>query len=271
MGILQMAKYVHGYSEYESTRLRDQSETLGELLHHDTRYPAGAKVLEAGCGVGAQTRILAANSPEADFTSVDISPDSVEAARTAITDAGLKNVRFQVADLFNLLFPDESFDHVFLCFVLEHLHEPEEAIRRLLKVLKPGGTLTAIEGDHGSTFFHPHSALAMRTVQCLVDLQAREGGNALIGRELYPLLHKAGLRDITVSPRVVYCDDSRPGWVDGFTYKTFIAMVEGVRQAALAAKMMTAADWDRGIDEMRLAAKEDGTFSYTFFKAVGVK
>ena len=50
--------YVHGYEDSESRRLRDQALTLTELLHGDTRYPAGASVLEAGCGVGAQTVTL---------------------------------------------------------------------------------------------------------------------------------------------------------------------------------------------------------------------
>jgi cyclopropane fatty-acyl-phospholipid synthase-like methyltransferase len=65
--------YVHGYSKKENTRLHDQASTLTELLHQDTLYPPGSKVLEAGCGVGAQTIILARNSPEANITSVDIS------------------------------------------------------------------------------------------------------------------------------------------------------------------------------------------------------
>jgi cyclopropane fatty-acyl-phospholipid synthase-like methyltransferase len=55
--------YVHGYSAKENTRLADQATTLTELLHADTRYRAGSLVLEAGCGVGAQTVILAGNSP----------------------------------------------------------------------------------------------------------------------------------------------------------------------------------------------------------------
>ncbi len=57
-------KYVHGYSDRESARLLDQARTLTELLHGDTRYPPGSSVLEAGCGVGAQTVPLARNSPE---------------------------------------------------------------------------------------------------------------------------------------------------------------------------------------------------------------
>jgi len=86
--------YVHGYSDREQERLLDQANTLAELLHHDTFYPAGSNVLEAGCGVGAQTIILAQKSPEAHFTSVDISPVSLGTARTSIEQRGLLNVKF---------------------------------------------------------------------------------------------------------------------------------------------------------------------------------
>lgn len=266
-----MSDYVHTYSERESTRLRDQSLTLAELLHHDTRYPAGARVLEAGCGVGAQTRILVQNSPEAHFTSIDRSADSVAAARAALSESGCSNVTFQVADLFDLPFPEESFDDVFICFVLEHLSRPLEALRQLRKLLKTGGSITVIEGDHGSSFFHPHSLKAWRTIQCLVDLQARIGGNALIGRQLFPLLQQAGFPGASVSPRFVYADSSRPSWVDGFTEKTFIAMVEGVREQALEAGLIEAQDWEEGIADLQASAAEDGTFCYTFFKATAVK
>jgi SAM-dependent methyltransferase len=73
--------YVHGYSEREHARLVDQATTLTDLLHHDTRYPPGTTVLEAGCGVGAQTVTLARNSPGARFTCIDVSPRSLEAAQ----------------------------------------------------------------------------------------------------------------------------------------------------------------------------------------------
>ena len=264
-------EYVHGYSRREHERLLDQASALTELLHCDTRYPAGSSVLEAGCGVGAQTVTLARNSPGAHFTCIDVSPGSLEAARARAHAASLENVTFQQADLFELPFPEERFDHVFVCFVLEHLDRPGEALATLRSRLKPGGTLTVIEGDHGSAFFHPDDADARRVIDCLVTLQARGGGNALIGRQLFPLLAAAGLREVRVSPRFVYVDSSRPEWVEGFTLNTFTAMVEGVREQALAAGLLDAATWARGVAALRRAAEPDGVFCYTFFKAVGVR
>ncbi|MFA7004784.1 MAG: class I SAM-dependent methyltransferase, partial [Verrucomicrobiia bacterium] len=184
--------YVHGYDPRENIRLQDQASTLAELLHSDTAFPAGSRVLEAGCGVGAQTVTLARNSPQAAITSVDISEVSLAEARRRVAEAGLSNVEFQRADIFNLPFAPGSFDHVFVCFVLEHLARPVEALHVLKNLIKDGGTITVIEGDHGSACFHPDSDAAHRAIQCQVELQRRAGGNALIGRELYPLLCEAG-------------------------------------------------------------------------------
>ncbi len=72
-----MKPYVHGYSEKESCRLADQAGTLTELLHGDVAYPAGSRVLEAGCGVGAQTLTLSRSSPDARFECMDISAVSL--------------------------------------------------------------------------------------------------------------------------------------------------------------------------------------------------
>ncbi|MGE0873130.1 MAG: methyltransferase domain-containing protein [Burkholderiales bacterium] len=259
--------YVHGYDSREQRRLRDQASSLVELLHWDTAYPAGSSVLEAGCGVGAQTVTLAANSPGARITSIDVSAASLDEAGRAVRAAGLANVTLQQADIFDLPFARTSFDHVFVCFVLEHLARPVDALLALKRVLKPGGTITVIEGDHGSTYFHPHSTFAQRAVQCLVDLQAGGGGNALIGRQLYPLLQQAGFDDLRVSPRMVYVDASRPALVEGFTRNTFTAMVEGIRAPAIESGLMSAADFDRGIADLERTTQADGVFCYTFFKA----
>lgn len=195
--------YVHGYSPSESVRLGDQARTLAELLHVDEEYPAGALVLEAGCGTGAQTVILARKNPAARFVSVDIAPASLEQARHAVQQAGVTNVRFASADLLHLPFADGMFDAVFVCFVLEHLSAPLEALAQLRRVLRPGGRITVIEGDHGSAYFHPDSPLARKAIQCLVDLQKQSGGDALIGRRLFPLLCAAGFTRVNVTPRVV--------------------------------------------------------------------
>src|SRR5713101_288433 len=263
--------YVHGYHPREKERLQDQAGTLVDLLHSDTSYPPGSVVLETGCGVGAQTVTLAQRSPGARFTSVDVSAASLAEAKRKTDAAGITNVRFQQADILALPFAPASFDHVFVCFVLEHLSRPVEALVILNRLLRPGGTMTVIEGDHGSTYFHPESRAAHMASQCLVELQRLAGGNALIGRQLYPLMIEAGLEAVHVSPRMVYVDSSRPDLVDGFTRKTFTAMIEGVRESAIAADIIDREAFDAGVRDLHRTTEADGVFCYTFFKGVGQK
>ncbi|MCU0637215.1 MAG: methyltransferase domain-containing protein [Methanothrix sp.] len=263
--------YVHGYHERESIRLQDQASTLEELLHGDTFFPAGSLILEAGCGVGAQTVPLAKRSPGARITAVDISEASAREARRKVDAEGLENVRILQGDIFNLPFRRGSFDHIFLCFVLEHLPKPIEALSSLKKFIKPGGSITAIEGDHGSAYFHPDSVHARRAIECQVQLQRKAWGNAMIGRELYPLLRAAGFSDVSVSPRMVYVDSSKPELVEGFTKKTFTAMIEGIGEAAVGSGMIERGDYEKGIRDLYRTAEVDGVFCYTFFKARGMK
>jgi ubiquinone/menaquinone biosynthesis C-methylase UbiE len=263
--------YVHGYSASEGIRLSDQAAALADLLHAGTRYPPGCRVLEAGCGTGAQTVILASRSPDAEFTSIDVSTRSLAEAAERVELAVCENVRLLRADIHHLPFAPSSFDHVFACFVLEHLSDPAKALRALMTVLKPGGSLTVIEGDHGSAYFHPASERASRVIQCLIDLQQQAGGDSLIGRRLYPLLVQAGYGDVHVTPRVAYADGSRPDLADAITLKTFTAMVEGVADQAVGQGLIDAGSWSAGIRDLKRTAEDDGTFSYTFFKAVAVR
>jgi ubiquinone/menaquinone biosynthesis C-methylase UbiE len=144
--------YVHGYSKRETRRLYEQAEILEEILHTGTTFPAGATVLEAGCGVGAQTRLLVKRSPDALFTCIDISEKSLATAKRLKEQEGFKTVSFQRENLTRLSFADEKFDYIFVCFVLEHLEDPVAALKELKRVLRTGGSIAVIEGDHGSCF-----------------------------------------------------------------------------------------------------------------------
>jgi ubiquinone/menaquinone biosynthesis C-methylase UbiE len=263
------AGYVHGYSKSESTRLEDQANCLNGLLHHDTTFPDGSTVLEAGCGIGAQTVIVAPKNPGARFVSIDISEDSLRKAEALARSRCIRNVEFHVGDILDLKFPDGHFDHIFVCFVLEHLPDPVAALRSLKRVLKRGGTITLIEGDHGSAYFYPESRHAQEAINALVELQSRGGGNALIGRQLYPLMVQSGFKNCSVSPRMVYVDSSKPNLVEGFIKNTFTAMIEGIREKAVSSSVAGKDAMESGIQGLYRTCGPDGVFCYTFFKGIG--
>jgi hypothetical protein len=76
---------------------------------------------------------------------------------------------------------------------------------------------------------------------------------------------------VSVSPRLVYVDASRPDLVDGFTDKTFTAMIDGVREPAIEAGLIDASTFDAGVEALLRTTEADGVFCYTFFKGVGRK
>jgi SAM-dependent methyltransferase len=166
----------------------------------------------------------------ASSSSRSTSPRKLTQAKAHVA---LADDDFRLVDLHELA--DEKFDHVFICFVLEHLADPVSALAKLRSLLKPGGTITVIEGDHGSAVFHPQSPRAQAVIDCLIDLPAAAGDDSLIGRRLQPLLEQAGYDGVRVEPRTLYADQNLTHLVDGFTRKTFIAMVGSVRERALAA------------------------------------
>ncbi len=231
-----MNKYVHGYSDYEANRLHDQADSLADLLHYDSVWEKGSVILEAGCGIGAQTKIIAPKNKNSKFISIDISSESLDQARNIADSNSIDNVAFQQDDIFELPFGDEYFDHIFLSFVLEHIPNPMQALSKLKRVLKTKGT-----------------------------------GDANIGRKLYPLLNQSSFKEIKVSPRQVYVDDSNPKWVEGFTKNTFTAMIKGVSKEAVSKNIISKKEFDKGIKDLNRTAEGGGTFCYTFFKGIGTK
>lgn len=70
---------------------------------------------------------------------------------------------------------------------------------------------------------------------------------------------------------MVYVDSSRPDLVDGFTRKTFNAMIEGIREPAIVGGYIEAGTFDAGVRDLQRTTAPDGVFNYTFFKGVAIK
>lgn len=261
-------QYVHGYTARESQRLREQSEILEQILHQDTVFPSGSHVLEAGCGVGAQSQILSKKNPDVKFTAIDISNDSIVQARAR----NLPNYKFQPASVFNLPFADDAFDHVFVCFVLEHLDNPGKALLELKRVLKPNGRLMVIEADHGSCFWHPETEASRVVWHALIRVQLQLNHDPNIGRRLHPLITEAGFTVESTRPCWLYADANYPDLLDGMVNKIIVPMVKTARESALDQGMVDPETWNRGIRELEASGDlPNGTFFYTWFKSIAVK
>lgn len=130
--------------------------------------------------------------------------------------------------------------------MLEHLRNPKEVLKLVKNVIIPGGTITIIEGDHGSTLFYPDNIYSKRVIQSQVELQEKRGGNANIGRQLYPLLNESGYENIEVSPRQIYVDKSKPKLVEGFIKNTFTAMIQGMSSEIISEEILSIQEFEKG-------------------------
>ncbi|MGZ0200425.1 class I SAM-dependent methyltransferase [Streptomyces sp. RM1] len=140
---------------------------------------AGDRVLDAGCGTGrALPPLRAAVGPTGIVLGVDLTPAMLtEAARAGRDRAGL----LLLADVTALPLRSRSLDAVFAAGLIAHLPRPEENLRELARVVRPGGTLA---------LFHPigRSALAARQGRRLTPDDLRAEPN------LRPLLAGSGWR-----------------------------------------------------------------------------
>jgi SAM-dependent methyltransferase len=261
--------YIHGYSSAEANRLARQADILADFIHGSLSFAPGARILEAGCGVGSQTMQLLARHPFTRFVAVDRSPASVELAAKRVE--GHSNAEFHVGDILALPFEASQFDGAFVCFVLEHLTNPALALTELQRVLKPGARMHVFEGDHGSVLARPHSPAITHLVNAVSRLQMDRGGDPCMGRALAPLLLAAGFTDVRVEPCVAYADTTRRDWIDGFTRATFNSMVAGQRDAVLSAGLLDEAQWNEGMRALERTTAPDGSFCYTFFRASAVR
>jgi SAM-dependent methyltransferase len=183
-------------STVEHERLEAQAALAG-IADHLRHVPlrSGERVLDAGCGSGAMTRLMAATAPEARVTGLDRRASYLAFARERAAAEGLANVDFTAGDLFALPFADGSFDVVWTKYVLQWLAEPVAALAELKRVLKPGGVLVSADFDGFMVEHFPvdpdFEATARRLMPQLVDPE--------IGRKVAGHLLALGFTDLDVA------------------------------------------------------------------------
>jgi ubiquinone/menaquinone biosynthesis C-methylase UbiE len=116
---------------------------------------AGMRLLDCGCGPGSITVDLAQAVAPGEAVGIDLREDALAQGRALARERRIANVTFQAASVYQLPYPDGSFDAVFACAVLQHLSEPLAALKEMRRVLKPGGVIGIVDGSSTITFRYP--------------------------------------------------------------------------------------------------------------------
>lgn len=159
----------------------------------------GMSLLDCGCGPGTITIDLARIVSPAEVVAIDIEPSQIALARTYAAKKGRSNVRFEVANLYELPFADESFDAIFLHGVLEHLKTPVIALREVVRVLKQDGILGARHADFGGFILEPAPSVLSQFVSLFEQLMIYNGADPRAGRHQLAWLRDCGFNRIEVS------------------------------------------------------------------------
>jgi ubiquinone/menaquinone biosynthesis C-methylase UbiE len=195
-----MTDYIHGYGTREQERLVEQAEHWRHRLIADgTTLDPGTRLLEIGCGVGAVLAILGEEFPGVRLHAVDIEPKQLDYARAYLGRAGIEATLAQ-ADATALPFGDESFDHVWMMWFLEHVPAPLAVLHEARRVLAPNGVITAIEVDYSTCRAEPSTPAFEALIAAMVQGMAAAGWSDA-GTRLPEWLRESGFRDIDPGER----------------------------------------------------------------------
>ena len=205
--------YVHGFTREEQDRLRRQARFLEHRIHDRMPFWKCRRLLEVGCGVGAQTEILLRHFPDLHVTGVDLSETNLARARENLSRSAWTEGRFELAreDATRLSFDAGSFDAAFLCWILEHVGDPLRVLSEVRRVLETGAWIVITEVQNASFFVDPYSPHTMAYWMAFNDHQLELGGDAFVGAKLGNLLLAVGYRDITTKVRNIHLDNRTPG------------------------------------------------------------
>lgn len=138
-------QYILSY-DGECDRLEKQSLLFGHDRAFDMVAPKpGTRILDAGCGSGWLSRLIAQRMPDCQVIGVDINPAYVAFARQRASEAGLDNLTYHIGTLTDLPFDDGTFDTIFSLMVLIFLQNRQDAISEMARVARPGGRVIAMQ------------------------------------------------------------------------------------------------------------------------------
>jgi ubiquinone/menaquinone biosynthesis C-methylase UbiE len=172
----------------------DPAAWVSKYIAH--RMRPGAEVLSVGCGPGVIVREVCALDSSIKGTGIDISEERVqEAVRKNPANSGVKLVR---GDAHAMQFPSDSFDLVYSRMLFEYLHDKEQAAAEMVRVCRPGGSVLLQDLDGQLLWNYPEDPVVQSAIEKVVSALASTGFDPFVGRKLFSLAHKAGLKDIEV-------------------------------------------------------------------------
>ena len=153
---------------------------------------AGMRLLDCGCGPGSITVDLSRAVAPGEAIGIDLREDALAQGRALALERGIENVTFETASIYQLPYPDGSFDAAFACAVLQHLAAPLAALKEMRRVLKLGGVIGIVDGSATITFRYPTNSLLDKWDRLRALEREHNAGHPSDALRLRALLREAG-------------------------------------------------------------------------------
>lgn len=257
-------RYVHGYEDWTREWMAQRTATreLGFLLPH---LSPGLTVLDVGCGPGSITVGLAEIVAPGQVTGMDIEPRQLAAAQQLAADRGIGNVRFQQGSVYELPFPDATFDVAVAHFVIEHVSEPLRALREVRRVLRPGGIVAIKDPYYPAFTFRPETAELRRFGELSEQVRRHNGASDRYAADLRAVLRDAGFLRTEATGGVENVAGSGPSSI-GFAMMLQNQVREpAFRETVLGQGWATEAELDAISDASRGLASRDDLFGFVVY------
>ncbi len=252
-----MSRYVLATGDQAAYRLRIVNEVHGadtEAFLRRAGIRPGLRVADIGCGVGVVSAWIGEQiGRDGELVGVDISEAQVEQATRLAQERGIGHARFHTASADATGLPADRFDLVFCRFVLMHMERPEDGIREMRRILKPGGVLAVEDGDFTAPYCFPPIPAFNRAFELYRAVGEARGQRFQIGRELYRLVLEAGFRE----PEVTL---AQPAFVRGDAKRLPEWTLSECAPVLIEAGLTTQEEIDRLTAELQSYAEDESTF-----------
>lgn len=190
--------YTHGHHEsvLRSHAARTAANSAAYLVPQLTH---GLSVLDVGSGPGTITADFARLVAPGQVLGLDRAPEVVAAASALAAEQHLGNLGFDTGDIYNLDFPDGSFDVVHAHQVLQHLTDPVAALKEMRRVAKPGGIVAIRDADYHGMFWYPQPPELDQWMELYQKVARHNQAEPDAGRRLLHWAKEAGFADVAPS------------------------------------------------------------------------
>jgi len=263
--------YLHGFTPEEQDRLYRQARFLEHEVHDRLPFRRCRRLLEVGCGVGAQTEILLRHFPELHVTGIDASPANLAVARARLDGLSWAEGRFELVqeDAGRLHFGADAFDGAFLCWILEHVADPAQVLAEVRRVLRPGAPVVVSEVQNMTFFLDPYSPHTMAYWTAFNEHQMDLGGDPFVGAKLGNLLQGVGFSDVTTEVRTFHLDNRRAGERREFLAYWSELLMSGAPSLLQAERVSQETVDGMAAELAELAHDPDAVFFYSFVQGRG--